>query len=175
MKVFALSFFERLDDFKCKFLLSQVDEAKREKLLRFVNLEDLQRGLLADLLVRKALIEEINLRNEEIRFSINAYGKPYCDFLDDFHFNVSHSESWVVCAVDCYPVGIDIEKISTIDLDISKNFFSDKEHEDLLLSNDPFEYFFLMVFERKLYQIYRERFVSPPEWFFNKDVEGFKN
>jgi len=94
--------------------------------------------------VRKVLIEEINLRNEEIQFSINAYGKPYCDFLDDFHFNVSHSESWVVCAVDCYPVGIDIEKISTIDLDISKNFFSGKEHEDLLLSNDPFEYFFTL-------------------------------
>jgi 4'-phosphopantetheinyl transferase len=104
----------------------------------------LQRGLFADLLVRKVLIEEFNLTNEEIHFSIDEYGKPYCEFINNFHFNVSHSGDWVVCAVDNKPIGIDIEKISKIDLDISKNFFSDKEHEDLLLSNDPYDYFFTL-------------------------------
>jgi 4'-phosphopantetheinyl transferase len=112
--------------------------------LKFINWEDLQRGLLADLLVRKVLIEKRNLSNEEICFSINEYGKPFCNSLDDFHFNVSHSGSWIVCAVDRKPVGIDVEKISTIDLDISKNFFSEEEHSDLLLSKDPWDYFFTL-------------------------------
>ena len=144
MKILTLHFSDRLDDYTCKSLLSRVDEAKREKLLKFVFWEDLQRGLLADLLVRKVLIDELNLSNEEINFAVSEYGKPYCDFPDDFHFNVSHSGNWVVCVVDKNPVGIDIEKISTIDLDISKNFFSDKEHDDLMRSSNPFEHFFTL-------------------------------
>lgn len=144
MKIFAISFSDRLDDYTCKSLLSQVSSTKRERLLRFYNWEDLQRGLLGDLLIRKALIEKINLNNSEIDFSANEYGKPYCEFLNNFHFNISHSGSWVVCAVDSNPIGIDVEKISQIDLDISKNYFSKKEHEDLLRSNNPFEYFFTL-------------------------------
>ncbi|NVO09179.1 MAG: 4'-phosphopantetheinyl transferase superfamily protein [Bacteroidales bacterium] len=144
MEIFAINFFDRLDDFTCKFLLSQVSNAKRERLLKFYNWEDLQRGLLADLLVRKALIEKVNVSNNEIHFSVNEYGKPYCSFLKNFHFNVSHSGSWVVCAIDSNPIGIDIERISQIDLDISKNYFSKKEHENLLLSNNPFDYFFTL-------------------------------
>jgi len=144
MKVYALNFFEKLDDQIIMSLLSCIDDAKRERLLKYVYWKDLQRGLLADLLIRKALIEETNLCNEEIHFSINEFGKPYCDFLEVLNFNVSHSGNWVVCAIDINPVGIDIEKISLIDLDISKNYFSEKEHESLLLSNDPIEYFFTL-------------------------------
>lgn len=144
MKLFAISFSSRLDDFTCKSLLSQVSSTKRERLLRFYNWEDLQRGLFGDLLIRKALIEKMNLKNNEIYFSENDCGKPYCEFLSNFHFNISHSGSWVVCAVDINPIGIDIEKISQIDLDISKNYFSKKEHEDLLRSNNPIEYFFTL-------------------------------
>jgi 4'-phosphopantetheinyl transferase len=144
MKVFALKITNKLNDFISKSLLSIIDEDKRERLLRFVFWQDMHRSLFADLLVRKIIIDTFNLANEEIYFSVNEYGKPYCEFLDDFHFNVSHSGDWVVCTIDKNPIGIDIEKISTIDLDISKNFFSDKEHEDLMLSNDPFDYFFTL-------------------------------
>lgn len=141
MKVFALKITNKLNDFISKSLLSIIDEDKRERLLRFVFWQDMHRSLFADLLVRKIIIDTFNLVNEEIYFSVNEYGKPYCEFLNDFHFNVAHSGEWVVCAIDKEPIGIDIEEISTIDLDISKNFFSDKEHEDLLLSNDPYDYF----------------------------------
>lgn len=144
MKLFAISFSNRMDDFTCRSLLSQVSNNKRERLLRFYNWEDLQRGLFGELLIRKALIENMKLSNNKIYFSVNEYGKPFCGFLDDFHFNISHSGSWVVCAVDINPIGIDVEKISQIDLDISKNYFSQKEHEDLLRSNNPIEYFFTL-------------------------------
>ena len=144
MKVFALKIKDKLDDSFCKSLLSLIDKSKCERLSKFVYQEDLQRGLFADLLVRKVLMEKFNLNNEEIYFSVNEYGKPYCEFLENFHFNISHSGDWIVCAIDKNPIGIDVERISTIDLDISKNFFSDKEHEDLMLSNDPFDYFFTL-------------------------------
>lgn len=144
MKIFALKTTNKLDDFTSKSLLSTIDEKKRERLLKFVFWQDLQRSLFADLLVRKIVIDTFNLANKEIYFTVNEYGKPYCEFLENFHFNISHSGDWIVCAIDKNPIGIDIEKISTIDLDISKNFFSDKEHKDLLLSKDPFDYFFTL-------------------------------
>jgi 4'-phosphopantetheinyl transferase len=144
MKVFALKITNKLDDLTSKTLLSAIDEKKRERLLKFVFWQDMHRSLFADLLIRKIMIEEYDLTNEEIYFTVNEYGKPNCDILNDFHFNISHSGDWVVCAVDKNPIGIDIEEISTIDLDISKNFFSDKEHNDLILSNNPFDYFFTL-------------------------------
>jgi 4'-phosphopantetheinyl transferase len=144
MKIFALKITDKLDDFTTKSLVSLIDENKRDRLLKFVFWQDLHRSLFADLLVRKIIIETFNLVNEEIYFSVNDYGKPYCKFLNNFHFNVSHSRDWIVCAIDGESIGIDVEKISTIDLDISKNFFSDKEHVDLLSSNDPYDYFFTL-------------------------------
>lgn len=144
MKVFALKITNKLDDLTSKSLLSTIEKKKRERLLKFVFWQDMHRSLFADLLIRKIMIDEYDLANEEIYFTVNEYGKPYCDIFNDFHFNISHSGDWVVCAVDKNPIGIDVEEISTIDLDISKNFFSDKEHNDLLLSNDPFDYFFTL-------------------------------
>jgi 4'-phosphopantetheinyl transferase len=52
--------------------------------------------------------------------------------VDDFHFNISHSGDWVVCAVDNLPVGIDVEKIHDVDLNLSARFFSEEEHKYLL-------------------------------------------
>jgi len=144
MKVFALKITNKLDDLTSKSLLSVIEEKKRERLLKFVFWQDMHRSLFADLLIRKIMIKEYGLANEEICFTVNEYGKPHCEILKDFHFNISHSGDWVVCAIDKNTIGIDVEEISTIDLDISKNFFSDKEHNDLVLKNDPFDYFFTL-------------------------------
>lgn len=145
MNVFAVKINNKLDDPVLRDLLGLIDNKKRDRLLKFVFWQDLHRSLFADLLVRKIIIDTFNLSNDEIYFSVNQYDKPYCEFLDDFHFNISHSGDWVVCAIDNKPIGIDIEKISTcLDLGISENFFSNKEHEDLLSKIDPFDYFFTL-------------------------------
>lgn len=144
MEVYAIKLLNKLDELTSQNLLSSIDEKKRERLLKFVFWQDMHRSLFADLLVRKIIIDTFNLANEEIYFSINEFGKPSCEFLHDFHFNVSHSGDWIVCAIDKDPVGIDIEKISTIDIDVSKNFFSESEHNNILLSNDPFDCFFAL-------------------------------
>lgn len=162
MEIFALNIFNDKNSLDLKPLLAQVDEAKRLKLLKFIHGEDLQRGLFAELLVRKFLIERYRLNNREISFSVNEYGKPYCNFIDNFHFNVSHSGNWVVCAVDSVPVGIDIEKITAIDLDISKNFFSDEEHYDLTYSSNPFDYFFTLWSLKESYIKYIGKGLSHP-------------
>ena len=38
-------------------------------------------------------------------------GKPYFPAFPDFYYNISHSGSYVVCAVCDHPVGIDLQQI----------------------------------------------------------------
>lgn len=37
-------------------------------------------------------------------------GKPYCPAAPAFHFNLSHSGGWAVCAVAPCPVGVDVQE-----------------------------------------------------------------
>ncbi|MDR1439251.1 MAG: 4'-phosphopantetheinyl transferase superfamily protein [Clostridiales bacterium] len=49
------------------------------------------------------------------------------------HFNISHSGRHVVCALCSSPVGIDVETVKPIGMNIAKRFFSADERERLFL------------------------------------------
>lgn len=53
-------------------------------------------------------------------------GKPYFEKLP-VYFNISHSYPYVVCAFCSCPVGIDIEKVRSINLSAAKRVFTQKE------------------------------------------------
>ncbi len=134
------------EDIEMKFgehLLPFVDEAKQERIKKFYKWEDAQRTLLGDLLTRYIIMQKTQLKNAEISFTTNRYGKPKLTSREDMHFNLSHSGNWIVCAFDKQPIGIDVEKINPgVDLNIAKNYFSSVEHSDLLGKPDKYSYFF---------------------------------
>ncbi len=144
IEVYAVKIPERVDNFMMAELLKHVEPTKRRKVLRFRREEDRIRSLFADLLVRQTIMQKTGLRNEEIFFGTNEFGKPYLKGRNDFHFNVSHSGIWVVAAVDSQPVGVDVEQVDDVDLSISRDFFSDDEHSDLMSKNDKVSYFFTL-------------------------------
>lgn len=125
-------------------LLSFVDKDKQTRINRFVKNEDAQRTLIADILARQMICNKINLPPHKIEFSYNDYGKPYLKANSTVHFNVTHSENWVVCAIDDKPLGIDIEHVKPIDSHIAENFFSDEENRALDFTDDDkkLEYFY---------------------------------
>ena len=108
-------------------LMGYLPEKKQEKIRRFVRYQDAQRSLLADVLMRTVISSKLSIRNNEILFFINEYGKPFLRNADNFNFNLSHAGEWVVCAIDSLPIGIDVEKIQPIDFDIAERFFSREE------------------------------------------------
>lgn len=112
-------------------LLQYVSTSKKERIKRYRNIKDAYRTLLADVLIRSLIREKLLLRNEEIIYEYNSFGKPILKGERDFSFNVSHSGEWIVCAISNLPVGIDIEQMSLIDINIAKRFFSEKENADL--------------------------------------------
>lgn len=122
--------FHSIKEVDYSFMLSFVQENKRNKILRFVRYQDRIRSLVADVLVRWMICREYKRSNKDLKFVFNPFGKPLLD--TKIYFNVTHSGDWVSCAVHDKLVGIDVEKIQTIDLDIAKRFFSHSEYKFIM-------------------------------------------
>lgn len=56
-------------------------------------------------------------------------GKPYLPDYPDFHFSLSHSGAWVVCAAGEYPLGIDLEQVREVRRGVAERWFSPEECE----------------------------------------------
>ncbi|MBC9783074.1 4'-phosphopantetheinyl transferase superfamily protein [Heliobacterium chlorum] len=137
---------------------SDADSQRKDSLMRFVCKErskkvnnyrfqqDSLRCLFGDLLSRFAICQRTGYRNNQLHFNVTTYNKPFLVDPSNVSFNVSHSGNWVVCAISDELVGIDIEHIRPIDLDIAKNFFSKEEYCQLLNQavDHRLRYFYLL-------------------------------
>lgn len=75
-------------------------------------------------------------------FDIDRYGKPYLKNYQDIYFNLSHSENYVACAVSDSPIGVDIEYIHDIDLNVANQYFFDSEYEYIINKKNKQKAFF---------------------------------
>lgn len=144
--IYAVKLSERLENSIYNFLLECLPLEKQERVRRFYHWEDAHRAVLAEVLIRTIACRQLNLKNSQITFSKNEYGKPFLQDVEGFYFNLSHSGEWVVCAVDDESIGIDVEIIKPIHYDIARRFFSEEEYNDLILKNDSEQlpYFFTL-------------------------------
>lgn len=92
------------------------------------------RSIFAGLLLRYAFLKagyDIAAW-EQAEIGRGAYGKPYIKGFRDFHFGLSHSGEWVVCAADTRPVGIDIQEMKPWKMTLAKRFYHEEEYSRLL-------------------------------------------
>lgn len=54
-------------------------------------------------------------------------GKPYLPDYPEFHFSLSHSGSWAICAAGFCPVGADIQYIRSVSAAFKSRFFCPEE------------------------------------------------
>ncbi|MCB2312716.1 4'-phosphopantetheinyl transferase superfamily protein [Clostridium tagluense] len=116
-------------------LFSAVSKKRAEKIRKYRFEIDAKRCLFASVLVRYITCCKMNLKNENICFSNNQYGKPYLYGLKNQYFNVSHSGKWVVCGWSTHEIGIDIEVVTDIDLGIARKYFCEAEYLSILNTN----------------------------------------
>ncbi|PHV70433.1 hypothetical protein CS063_10070 [Sporanaerobium hydrogeniformans] len=107
----------------------QLMPAKRKRLVRLRKKEDQLRLLAGDLLMQYGLYQEFGLEPKQLEIVYNTYGKPYISGYKYCYFNISHSHEWVVCAIDKSEMGIDIEKVEEIDLDMIKIICNQEEYK----------------------------------------------
>lgn len=95
--------------------------SNKSKISKFNFYSDLRRSLYGEMLARYMIIKEFNIKNNDIKFSYIENGKPIYTNQSEVHFNISHSENYVVGCIDINEVGIDIEYHSDIYLDLFDN------------------------------------------------------
>ena len=94
---------------------------RKEKILRYRQEHARKQSLGAGLLLNRVL-SSYGKKIEDITY--NPYGKPE---VSGIHFNLSHSEDLVICAISEKPVGCDVEKMKECHEDIAERFFTKEE------------------------------------------------
>ena len=93
--------------------LRRLSPLRREKTLRYRYHKgralSAGAGLLLDYMLR-----EHGLSERDMEFAEGEHGKPSLKGYPDLHFNLSHSDTLVACALGTCPVGIDVQHIVTL-------------------------------------------------------------
>lgn len=105
-----------------------VSRERKDKINQYKFEADAKRCLYADILVRYLACDKLHIKNDKVYIENNKYGKPYLHHIKNQFFNISHSGKWVACGWSNQEIGIDIQKIEDIDLDIAKSFFCESEY-----------------------------------------------
>lgn len=105
------------DEYRKWYSVMDVEKQNRVNRLCFVN--DKKRTIVGDTLSRTMIADYCNVNYEDIVFDKNKYGKP---FVKDFpiEFNISHSNDLVICAINDTPIGVDIEEVRPVDINVIK-------------------------------------------------------
>lgn len=121
VNVYALNIEKLPDPAEDPGVLAGLAPARREKILKFRLVPDRKRSLGAGLLLLDVL-PKFGIDYKEIRLAAN--GKPEADGIC---FNLSHSGSYVICAVGEHPVGCDVEQVKKAPERIAEHFFFERE------------------------------------------------
>jgi len=108
-----------------------------KKIKKFRRWQDAQLSLLGRLLLFRSIKQIFDLEFSPKSILYNDYGKPY--FKENpIHFSISHSGEIVICAItsNC-EIGIDIEKISNINIDNFKDTIDPNEWFKIISSAQP--------------------------------------
>ena len=174
LETYLLNINRDLEKYDFDRLIGYVSKDKKDRILRFRRFKDAQRSLLGEILARYAICKGLGVRNTELVFGLNEYGKPVLIKPDGIHFNISHSGEWVACAVADSPVGIDIEMIKPVDYKIAERFFSEKESFFLINQSEEtrLKYFYMLWTLKESYIKAEGRGLSIPLNSFTVDLKG---
>ncbi|MDR0904002.1 MAG: 4'-phosphopantetheinyl transferase superfamily protein [Ruminococcus sp.] len=108
---------------------------RREKILRLHSPHSKVVSLMAAVFARECIAKVTGIPEKAQSFIYNENGKPAIADVDNFHFNISHSEGCIAFVHSNKPVGIDVERIRSYDIRLPKRFFT--EHERSMLDSAP--------------------------------------
>lgn len=114
------------DEFTRYYLL--MNNEKQKKVAAYKNIDDKKRTISGEILARKMISSFCNVFPEDVFFELGLHGKPYVKNLD-VEFNISHSDEMVVCAISDNSVGIDIEMVKPIGVNILRRVCTDVDLE----------------------------------------------
>lgn len=118
-------------------LLERTDDERKVQIAKLFQVNDKIRSLLSRKLTEYAICHFANVSPSSLSFGKEKYGKPKLLSHPKIFSNVSHCDSWIICAVDKKPIGLDIEKIANLNSDTLEIFCSTSECNELKVSAWP--------------------------------------
>ena len=119
-----------------QYLLKFVQPKKKERILKQRIKQNADNMLIGEILTKAAIKKTFGIDIAKQEFAYTEYGKPYLPYLSDIHFNISHSEEYVVCAVSDKSVGVDIQKISEYNPIVAEKVCTQQELKQIENSAD---------------------------------------
>lgn len=108
--------------------LALLPKKRQQHVEGYKHMPDKRRSLAGSILLCKAFKEHYpTVDMNRLEFAKGADGKPYIKEYPEFHFNISHSGNYTVCAVSNTEIGIDIQQLREVKTDIAARFFSNEE------------------------------------------------
>ncbi len=140
MTCYYFTDFDKIDDDVYRNWLARVPDFRRELAMRFRFKRDALLSLASYLLLEKALSDRYGRSIRRPAFHWNEFGKPY---LNQFEikekppfFNMTHTDGIAVCSLAETEVGIDIERINSVNNSIIDMVCSLEERRFLDRSDD---------------------------------------
>lgn len=130
MKYFIFNV-ESLTNSEYEKWFSLMRKDKQERVSRYKDVIRRKCSVAGEMLVKAYIGNALNIAPEILEISEDENGKPYIENCK-IHFNISHCENMLACAFSEKEIGIDIEKIRPIPLNILKRFYSEKEQKYVL-------------------------------------------
>lgn len=130
----------------------QLDSADLRRIGRLRRPDDRLRSMAGHLLLRHALRAR-GVADHDWRRASGPYGKPCLQGATALEFNLSHAGRWVMCALAPTPVGVDIEQVRAIDLELAQRFFHPAEYAALMACAPALrrDYFFRLWTAKEAY------------------------
>jgi 4'-phosphopantetheinyl transferase len=130
-------------------LFSGITPEKQQRLNKVRSDIDRKTGTYAEILVRSLICRTLNVKNKDIILLKNEYGKPFLKDFPEFHFNISHTRNALAVAVSGEPIGVDIERIREVNLNISKRVFTENERSYVFEEESGKELRFFNIWTKK--------------------------
>lgn len=123
------------NDFLTMFNSLNIDN--QNKIKKILTDRDKKLSILSKYILKNILSQKYNLDYTNIYY--NEFNKP---FIDGIYFNISHSNDYIVICFSENKIGIDIEKIRKVNLNIINYFCTKKEKKYILKSKNKYKALF---------------------------------
>ncbi len=123
--------------------LNILDKNKIDKL---INTNDKKLAILSKYLLKTILSQKYHLDYNNIYYNENS--KP---LIKGIYFNISHSNDYVVVVFSSNKIGIDIEKVREVNLNIINYFCNDKEKDYILKTDNKYKCLFKIYTFKEAY------------------------
>lgn len=131
LRVFCTRIPDLSDERVLRSMIPLLTKVRAEKTDKYYRNEDKLRSAVSELLLRYGYHLVKNSKDVPFReIAFGEYGKPRLVGYDEPEFNLSHAGNYVACVLADCEVGIDIEIfLKKMDLNISKHYFTNAEHQ----------------------------------------------